>query len=592
MQSIGHSLACLGTARVLLAGAAILAGAAGPLHDHGNPAEETALAIPRVSTTHSREPVAPPQPLSPNDAQHVRRIFALQAKNDLAGAIAEGDQLSDQTLLGDILADRYLRGRATPEQLTAWLANYGELAQAPAIYASLVGITPKNGELPPAPPAIASIPALTAGEDVEPTIRLMARNAGIDRTIHDTARTDANRALTLIGRVRGLAPAYAAQLRAEVAQILFTQGRDQEALAAAQSAHLQARGKVGLASYVGGLAAWRLGRPALARLLFASAYQSTLIQPGQRAAAAYWAARADLRGGRGFEYVSWLRRAAEQPRTFYGLLARRVLGEPLTEPGLDRATLAEADVDVIASLPGGRRVFALLQVGQEAHASLELQKLWSEHRDSPALTRSILLLARSAGLTELAGQFESVIAAPTQPLPARLLRPAGGFRTDPALLYALARMESNFDPQAVSPMGARGLLQLMPSTLAVVLGETGGRVQRLHDPAVNLDLGQRYLNVLTRYDVVGADLIRLLATYNAGVGSVGRWSGTMRHDGDPLLFIESVPGNETRAYIPRVLAYSWLYAAQLGLPSPSLDELAAGQWPRFRTEPPRLAALH
>ncbi len=55
----------------------------------------------------------------------------------------------------------------------------------------------------------------------------------------------------------------------------------------------------------------------------------------------------------------------------------------------------------------------------------------------------------------------------------------------------------------------------------------------------------------------------------------------MRHRDDPFLFIESIPVGETRIYVQRVLAYSWIYAARLGLPAPSLDALAAGRFPRF-----------
>ena len=100
---------------------------------------------------------------------------------------------------------------------------------------------------------------------------------------------------------------------------------------------------------------------------------------------------------------------------------------------------------------------------------------------------------------------------------------------------------------------------------------------------------------MANYDVVQWDLIRLLASYNSGPASLGRWSAELKHQGDPLLFIESVPNDETRAYIPRVLTYAWLYAAQLRLASPSLDELAAGTWPRFRiygSRPEIVARLH
>ena len=131
-------------------------------------------------------------------------------------------------------------------------------------------------------------------------------------------------------------------------------------------------------------------------------------------------------------------------------------------------------------------------------------------------------------------------------------------------------------------------MQLMPRTVDAVLGDAASKRSRaLHDPATNLDLGQRYLLQLAQYDSVGQDLIRLLASYNSGPGSFARWGAAIQHNGDPLLFLESVPGDETRAYIPRVLAFSWLYAAQMGLPSPSLDELAAGFWPRFQVRTPR-----
>ena len=69
--------------------------------------------------------------------------------------------------------------------------------------------------------------------------------------------------------------------------------------------------------------------------------------------------------------------------------------------------------------------------------------------------------------------------------------------------------------------------------------------------------------------------------YNAGPGAVARWGAVIEDHGDPLLFIEAIPIDETRAYVPRVLTYMWIYAARLRLPTPSLDELASGSWPRY-----------
>jgi len=103
---------------------------------------------------------------------------------------------------------------------------------------------------------------------------------------------------------------------------------------------------------------------------------------------------------------------------------------------------------------------------------------------------------------------------------------------DPELVMAVVSVESAFRPEAVSPKGAQGLMQLMPKT-AVSLG-----VEDAFDPAQNLDGGARHLGqLLTLY---GGDLTRALAAYNAGEGAV------QRHGGVP-------PYRETRAYVKKVL---------------------------------------
>jgi soluble lytic murein transglycosylase len=155
---------------------------------------------------------------------------------------------------------------------------------------------------------------------------------------------------------------------------------------------------------------------------------------------------------------------------------------------------------------------------------------------------------------------------------------------DPALLYGLARQESNFDPAAISSAGARGLMQVMPATAAFVAGDPslrGAGAGRLHDPALSLEIGQRYLLHLAEQEAVQGDLIRVLIAYNAGPGNLARWLPAVGHRDDPLLFIESIPIDETRQHVQRVLAYSWIYASRLGLPSPSLETLARGAFPRF-----------
>jgi soluble lytic murein transglycosylase-like protein len=306
------------------------------------------------------------------------------------------------------------------------------------------------------------------------------------------------------------------------------------------------------------------------------------------AAAAYWASRVYQREHDGARALLWMQRAASDGRTFYGLLARRTLGLGLSRADGGREMLAEADLDAVAATPEGLRAFALIQIGQTARADAELRLLWPAAKGNPALGRAIMLVAEKANLAELAAQLADMVQAAdgrprdTTRFPIPRLRPAGGFIVDPALVYALARTESNFDATMVSSAGARGLMQIMPATARFISGdeETGQRLQ-LHDPAVNLDVGQRYVAHLATLDVVGGDMIRLLASYNAGPGNFGRWSQNIRDNGDPLLFIEAVPIDETRAFIPRVLTYNWIYAARMRRPDSSLTELADGSWPRF-----------
>ncbi len=559
------------------------------------------MAMPRVSPM-SAAGLALPQPLPPSEAVRVRTIFEMQRRSDPA-AVAETALLPHSLVLGHILADRLTRaGAAAPaDQLGAWLVHYPDLPDAPALYSLLVAQLPRGVTPPPPPPAVPFLAASTTlmpPDDGDPTGRMLLRNPVLDRSVMEPARAGrADRAVRLIARTPGMDRLYGAVLRAEVAQVLFTQGRDTEAYNLAEAANRRAGGEIGLAPYIAGLAAWRLNRADLALPMFAASYYAPLTNLNRRSAAAFWAARAEMRRHNLAGYAPWMQRAAENPRAFYGLIARRALGLGTgTSKLFSAGTLGQADIDAIDAIPGERRAFALLQVGEPARAEAELRQLWAAMQDRAGFTRSILLIAQAAGLNGLAAQLTPLVQTVGEGAAIRLptagFRPTGGFRIDPALMYGLARLESNFNPDAVSSAGARGLMQIMPITAETLKQDSAESPRRfkLHDPATNLDLGQRYLLRLARYDIVRNDLIRLLASYNAGPGGFARWAGDIRDMGDPLLFIESVPNEETRAYIPQALTYTWLYAAQLGLPAPSLDDVAAGVWPQFEEWVPKREA--
>ena len=110
------------------------------------------------------------------------------------------------------------------------------------------------------------------------------------------------------------------------------------------------------------------------------------------------------------------------------------------------------------------------------------------------------------------------------------------------LVAAVIQAESSFNPDAVSPVGARGLMQLMPETAA----DYGLTLKTIHDPAANVEAGVKHLKMLSRlYD---GNIPLIAAAYNAGQGTVAKF------DGIP-------PFEETQTYVERVVSYYNAFAA-------------------------------
>ena len=139
---------------------------------------------------------------------------------------------------------------------------------------------------------------------------------------------------------------------------------------------------------------------------------------------------------------------------------------------------------------------------------------------------------------------------------------AGQYNLDPFLIAAVIKTESNFNPRAVSPRGARGLMQIMPETgewAAQKLGQSKFSSDLLFDPEVNIRLGSWYLADL--FKEFGGDPILVLAAYNGGSANVKQWlqqgSWNRREN------IDKIPFPETRQFIRKVIwnhrVYRYLY---------------------------------
>jgi len=158
------------------------------------------------------------------------------------------------------------------------------------------------------------------------------------------------------------------------------------------------------------------------------------------------------------------------------------------------------------------------------------------------------------------------------------LFPAGGFTISKALVYAMVRQESRFNPSAVSPAGAVGLMQLMPAAAAFASGDDNMKfnVIPLFDEPTNLRLGQDYFAWLLSEGVGDHDVLKALAAYNGGPGTLQKTAARVGPDADSLTLIESLPSRETREYVEKVMASYWTYQRKFGGETRTLDALAMG----------------
>jgi len=297
------------------------------------------------------------------------------------------------------------------------------------------------------------------------------------------------------------------------------------------------------------------------------------------AAAHYWAARSRLAAGETNGVAQHLEAAAQRPWTFYGQLAEAQLGRDsalnFAPPEVDAETLH----DFVERHPGARRAAALAQLGRLSEVESELRRLHANlgpGDDRNFLALAIALQAPAAQLraAEYGGRDVAAGFCPTTSF-----EPQDGFELDRALLYAIVRQESYFNPKAVSVSNARGLMQLLPSTARDM--DRSHNYRRapapLFEPGLNMALGQDYVQWLMTEFHNDGDLGRVFAAYNGGPGWLSRWLATQPADLDPLIILEMMPRAESRDYAERALSHMPLCRRRYGQPTPELDRLAAGQ---------------
>lgn len=486
-----------------------------------------------------------PTALSSSDRISYTTAFDALRRGDLELARTSARQAQDRILLGQVEFERLFHPTyvATYDELAAWLETYSDLPMAQRVYTLAMRRLPDGAPEPKRP-----------GNLLERTWASVtgAGTGGV---------TDPAKAARVALNNDDLAGAY--RTGAEMGDW-----------------------------WSAGLAAWRLNEFSDAFRAFERVAQDPTEDPWVRAGAAFWTARAAAQSGRQDRVIEHLRLAARWPATFYGQIALRQLGEePVIEnlgPRAYGATLQRASftpepagVDArelnafIRSDETARRTVALYEVGRRNEAE-EAARTGMRSAGDDSARRLWAGLYRTVAPNRAAQAEASRIDATRYPMPD--LQPEGGFTIEKALVYAIARKETDFNPTARSGAGAYGMMQVMPATAAYMTGDPSyvRNPERLFVPAVNLKLGQDYVNRLFQIESFQGDLLKAVASYNAGPGPMLAAVRKLGPDADPLLLIETIDVPQAREYVEKVVAAYWIYQRMLGAPLNTLDAVASG----------------
>ncbi len=269
-----------------------------------------------------------------------------------------------------------------------------------------------------------------------------------------------------------------------------------------------------------------------------------------RAKKSFWLFKVELGAGREKEAIAHLVETSVY-ENFYGTIAKVFLGLKVYEPA------------VLVDVEEPELFFELKRIKDIGFTHY---MRWEAFRNKERISRGdiLLLLGEDPYLSirlavnkyGVSSRIYRVVSHPT-PYWDTVRRVSEEFGISPALIYAVMRQESLFDPYAVSPSGAKGLMQLMDFTARWKAKRLGLKLRNIFDVYTNVLLGTAYLKFLKDY--WGDDLVKVIASYNAGHGAVSRW----RDFGDDFLFIEMIPYRETRNYVKRVLHNYYIYTEKL-----------------------------
>ena len=541
--------------------------------------------------------------LSNNDVLNYQEIFKFQDNCEWKKANKYILLINNKILMGHVLSQRYLHPRCYRTEfieLTHWLKRYSDHPQSKKIYRLAVKRMPKGYKSPNKP-----IKPIGIKKDNLSTKNLKSSYKSKKKLSKNQKKEKKQLINAIKSRVNRGWPTGAVNLLKQrdvhilldqveidqqkelIAKGYFLADKNELSIQYSKEALQKSALYVPYAGWTAGLSAWRLGKYKLAAKFFSNFSISLKHDVWHQASGAFWAARAYSQLNQYESINFWLNRAAKNPNSFYGLLASNILGLN-KQIEWKSATLLSSKNNTLFSLPSGKRIQALIQVGLPIQLENEIIHINSILNKDLAINS--LKVAQHFNLAYTQLKIVNTLKKYDINLPTRFLyptpiwQPKNGFTIEPELMYAFMHQESMFNKNAKSHKGAMGLMQLMPSTAKFI--SKNKEVKRnnaniLKKPDINLEVGQEYIEYLFDLSSINHNLIYLTAAYNAGPGNLKKWQNNINFLDDSLFFMESIPSRETRWFIEKVLTKYWIYQDKIGNERHSLRLLASGKNPIY-----------
>ena len=489
--------------------------------------------------------------LSLEDIKIYKKIFEIQKKpikNKKSKEWRQVDRLisklKNKILLGNVYAERYLHPtgwRSSYEELRLWLEQYNDHPDATRIARIAIKRKPKKSKNFKEPtPGFLNGYGTYKKNLLKPAFPLDNKrykkysyltSIKFRRAINKKNTQYAENLLNNKEVKRLLTKNELSQLRSELSYAYFIFGKDYKSIRQARiSLSLSEKDKP-LALWAGGLSSWR-SKDIIQSEYFFNKLSKANGPDGIVAAGGYWSARAEYHLGNAEKANYHLNKAAERERTFYGSLAMASLGYKY-KPDFSLPEFDNNLLNKIKSFKGGFRALALIEVEQFHKAAREFRKIivkfdtkyypqllnFFSKNNMPGITFRLAAILRN--------DHNKIYLGGLYPIPSWEIGTTDN--KDRALIYAVARQESGFNPRAKSSSKAMGVLQIIPSTAAFIMKDREYRLRRsknylLYRPSDNIRIGSKYMKFLFDLPIVNNDLMWMLASYNAGPGNFKKWT--------------------------------------------------------------------